>query len=139
MNRIGKYFTLEELTVSHVKLKNVPGINELSNLTLLVHNLLDPAREMFGEAITINSGYRSPAVNKAVGGAQKPISQHTKGQAADITCSDNAKLFNLICDHFEFDQLIWEKGDERQPDWIHVSYKSSGNRGEIIEYHSKKH
>jgi hypothetical protein len=139
MNRIGKYFTMEELTVSRVKLINTPGTFERANLDILVTNLLDPAREMLGEAITINSGYRSPAVNKAVGGAQKPISQHTKGQAADITCSDNAKLFNLICDHFEFDQLIWEKGDERQPDWIHVSYKSSGNRGEVIEYHHQKH
>jgi zinc D-Ala-D-Ala carboxypeptidase len=139
MNGIGKYFTLEELTVSHVKLKNVPGVNELSNLTLLVQNLLDPAREMLGEAIIVNSGYRSPTVNKAVGGAEKPISQHTKGQAVDIRCSDNAKLFNLICDHLEFDQLIWEKGDERQPDWIHVSYKSSGNRGEVIEYQLQKH
>ena len=132
MNCLWKYFTLEELTVSHVKLKNVPGKNELSNLNVLVHNLLDPAREMLGEAININSGYRSPSVNKAVGGAQNPISQHTKGQAADISCSDNAKLFNLICDHFEFDQLIWEKGDERQPDWIHVSYKAKGNRGAVI-------
>jgi zinc D-Ala-D-Ala carboxypeptidase len=122
-----------------VKLYNTPGTLERKNLDILVNNILDPARELLGEAITVNSGYRSPAVNKAVGGAQKPISQHTKGQAADITCSNNAKLFNLICDHFEFDQLIWEKGDERQPDWIHVSYKSSGNRREIIEYHSKKH
>ena len=139
MIRIGKYFTLDELTVSHVKLNNTPGVYELSNLTLLANNLLDPARAMFGQAININSGYRSLTINKAIGGAVNPISQHTKGQAADITCSDNAKLFNLICDHFTFDQLIWEKGDERQPDWIHVSYKAKGNRGEVIEYQHQKH
>ena len=134
MNTLGKYFTMEELTVSHVKLKNTPGVNELSNLTLLVDNLLDLAREMLGEPIKINSGYRSISINKAIGGTLNPISQHTKGQAADIICSDNAKLFNLLCDHFEFDQLIWEKGNEWQPDWIHVSYKAKGNRGEVIEY-----
>ena len=129
---IGKYFSLAELTVSHVKLDNTPGALALENLYLLVNKLLDPAREHLGEAIKINSAYRSLAVNKAIGGTQNPISQHTKGQAADICCSDNAKLFRLLRDQFDFDQLIWEKGDEEQPDWIHVSYNAKGNRGMVI-------
>lgn len=132
MNKIGKYFTLKELTVSRVKMDNRPGRIQAVNLERLVRELLDPLQEMLGEAIVINSGYRSPAVNRAVGGAANPISQHTKGEAVDIVCSDNAKLFRLIRDHFVFDQLIWEKGDHHQPEWVHVSYKKEGNRGVVI-------
>ena len=132
MNRVGKYFTWEELTASHVKSDNSPGVIQTINLARLVKELLDPLREKLCEAIQINSAYRSAAVNKAVGGATHPISQHTKGEAADIVCSDNAKMFRLIREHFVFDQLIWEKGDQHQPKWVHVSYKKEGNRGMVI-------
>ena len=89
---------------------------------------------MIDEPIAVNSGYRTLAVNKSIGGAQKPISQHTKGEAADIECFDNAKLFQNIREHFQFDQLIWEKGNDKQPDWVHVSFKSKGNRNQILKY-----
>lgn len=89
---------------------------------------------MIDEPIAVNSGYRTLEVNKAIGGAQKPISQHTKGEAADIECFDNAKLFKTIRDHFKFDQLIWEKGNAIQPDWVHVSFKSKGNRNHVLKY-----
>ena len=72
------------------------------------------------------------AVNKAIGGATKPISQHTKGEAADLESVDNARLFFLIRDNFDFDQLIWDEGDNQQPDWVHVSYKAKGNRKQIL-------
>jgi zinc D-Ala-D-Ala carboxypeptidase len=133
MNRIGKHFTLEELTVSHVKITNVPDAQAIENLKAMVEGLLDPLREAWGAAIRINSGYRSPEVNKAVGGAEHPISQHTKGQVVDLSCSDNAKLFYMIRDHFQFDQLIWEKGNDQQPGWVHVSYKKKGNRNQILK------
>ena len=134
MSKLGKYFSLEELTVTHENLDNTPGPTAHKNLKELVDNLLDPLREMINEPIAVNSGFRTLAVNKAIGGAQNPISQHTKGEAADIECFDNAKLFQVIREHFQFDQLIWEKGNDRQPDWIHVSYKANGNRNQILKY-----
>lgn len=135
---LGKYFSLDELTVTHQKLNNIPGLLETQKLKLLVQNLLDPVREMFDSPIYVSSGFRSLTLNKAVGGATKLISQHTKGEAADIDGVDNAKLFNFIRDHFDFDQLIWEEGNNLQPAWIHVSYKAKGNRQQILKFKNKK-
>jgi len=135
--KIGKYFTLKELTKTSIGLLNTPGKFELENLKYLVENILDPLRDMINEPIIINSGYRSPMVNKSIGGV--PSSQHVKGEAADIECSDNAKLFNLIKNNFLFDQLIWEKGDNKQPSWVHVSLKKTGNRKEILHFNGKKY
>lgn len=128
---LSKNFTLEELLVTNSKLPNTPSDVEINNLKLLVVNVLQPLRDMFGESIHVNSGYRSPAVNKAIGGA--PTSQHCTGQAADLDCSDNAKLFHLIADFFDFDQLIWEGGNNTQPSWVHVSYKSANNRRQKLK------
>jgi hypothetical protein len=89
--------------------------------------------------ITVNSGISTLAVNKADGGAQKPISQHTKGEAANSECFDNAKMFQVIREYFQFDQLIWEKGNDRQPDWVHVCFKSKGNRNQILKYIHRKY
>jgi Ulp1 family protease len=85
---------------------------------------------MYGAAIHVNSGYRSPAVNKAVGGVRN--SQHSLGEAADITVQSrqgNKKLFEIIRDNLNFDQLI----NERDFSWIHVSYKSEEeNRKQVL-------
>jgi zinc D-Ala-D-Ala carboxypeptidase len=134
MNKLGKYFSLEEMTVTHENLDNTPGTIQIQKLKELVKNILDPLREMIGEPIIVNSGFRTLAVNNAIGGAKKPISQHTNGEAADIECFDNSKLFQTIRDHFQFDQLIWEKGNNNQPDWVHVSYKANGNRNQILKF-----
>lgn len=132
-----KYFTIEELTRSTVAeargIPNVPGENEREALEVLVLALLDPLREIWGAPIYVNSGYRSPALNKAVGGVAN--SQHIKGQAADITtgkAESNRKLLALIRDGgFDFDQLI----DEADETWIHVSYVSpSENRRQVLKY-----
>ena len=132
-----KYFTIEELTRSTVAtargIPNVAGENEREALEVLVLALLDPLREIWGSPIYVNSGYRSPALNKAVGGVAN--SQHIKGQAADITTGNtasNRKLFALIRDGgFDFDQLI----DEEDGTWIHVSYVSpTENRRQVFKY-----
>lgn len=132
-----KYFTIEELTRSTVAtargIPNIPGENEREALEVLVLALLDPLREIWGAPIYVNSGYRSPALNKAVGGVAN--SQHIKGQAADITTGNtasNRKLFALIRDGgFDFDQLI----DEEDGTWIHVSYVSpTENRRQVLKY-----
>lgn len=130
--KIGKYFTYNEMIHTSTGLENNPMASELNNLLHLVENVLDPLRELYGKPITVNSGYRNPIVNSKSGGAN--TSQHIKGEAADIKCNDNALLFNLIKDNLEFDQLIWEKGNDISPQWIHVSFKMKGNRKDILKY-----
>lgn len=119
-----KHFSIDELTRTSLKLDNTPSKEVIDNLERLVKNVLDPLRELYGFPIKVNSGYRSPAVNKAVGGAAN--SQHIKGEAADITAGNpeaNRKLFDL-CSWLAFDQCI----DEKDYKWIHVSFKKTGNR-----------
>ena len=135
--KLGKYFTLEELIVTNTGLVNIPGQSERIALTNLVANVLDPLREKLGLPIKVNSGFRSALVNKAIKGSA--TSQHCKGEAADLDCSDNAKLFKLVRDNFVFDQLIWEAGDDKQPAWVHVSYKTQGNRGEVLRMKNGKY
>lgn len=127
---LSKNFTLDELTVTDTGLLNPPTLQSKQALTDLVLNVLQPTRDLLGIPITVTSGYRSDAVNKAVGGAK--TSQHCKGEAADLVCSDNRLLFEVIRGSVVFDQLIWEYGTDEQPQWVHVSYRSQGNRGEVL-------
>lgn len=128
---ISRNFSVEELTKTSTGLPNKPNIEQLQNLTNLVNNILQPARNIYGRSITVTSGYRSPTVNKKVGGVRN--SQHLKGQAADIICDNNKELFNIIKDTIkDYDQLIWEYGDKHQPKWIHVSWVGENNRRQII-------
>lgn len=134
--KLGKYFNLGELTQTSTGLVNSPNKDEIANLKLLVENVLDPVREEFGDVISIESGYRSPLVNRAVKGST--TSAHMKGRAADIKCSDNAKLFNLL-KKYKFRQLIWEKGNDKQPQWIHVEYNVNDNKGQILKFNGSSY
>lgn len=128
-----KYFTIKELckssTATQKGIDNTPNSEIVSNLEQLVDKVLDPLREEFGEPIIVNSGYRSPALNKAVKGAAN--SQHVSGQAADITAGSkfgNKRLFILAQKlDLPFDQLI----DERNYSWIHISH-SPRNRKQVL-------
>lgn len=119
-----KYFTIEELcksdTAKKRKIDNTPNLEIIKNLEQLIINVLDPLREAYKNPIMINSGYRSSALNKAVGGSK--TSHHMLGYAADITAGDPLKnkiLFELIQKlDLPFDQLI----DEKKFSWVHVSY-----------------
>ena len=134
-----KYFTIDELCRSETAKKkgidNTPSEVIKENIEALVLNVLDPLREAFGKPIIVNSGYRSTLLNNAVGGANN--SQHTRGEAADITAEDaneNFELFEMIRTTLPFDQLIWEKGTRTYPEWIHVSFKREGrNRKQILK------
>ena len=126
--KLSENFTLDELCVTNTGLVNVPNAAELEALKVLVSNVLQPLRVKYGKPIKINSGYRSPIVNKRVKGA--PKSQHVKGEAADITGGsreENMKLFHAILEIGKYDQLI----NEYDFSWIHVSYKKEGNRKEV--------
>lgn len=128
-----KYFKIEELTRSttaeKMDIPNVPNEQETKSLVNLVINVLDPVREYIGKPVYVNSGFRSEEVNKAVGGVSS--SQHRKGQAADITRrnkSENKEIFDYIANNLDFDQLI----DEKNYQWIHVSYNRDANRKQIL-------
>ena len=129
-----KYFTMKELTKSSTADKlgidNTPTTEVSAQLSNLVTHVLDPLREMYGKPITVNSGYRCPKLNAAVGGAKS--SQHIRGEAADISAgskTENKKLFELIRDNLPFDQLL----NESDYSWVHVSYVStSKNRKQIL-------
>ena len=121
-----KYFNLQELTYSasanKYKINNTPPQKVVENLNRLVHNILDPLREAWGEPIIVTSGFRCPALNKKIGGAAN--SQHVLGEAADIrtvrdTKEDNRRLYEFIKSmNLPVDQCI----NEHDFDWIHVSY-----------------
>lgn len=125
-----KYFTIAELTRSTTAqlrgIDNTPSQQVIDNLTALVDNVLDPLREAWGAPIHVNSGYRCPALNKAVGGV--PASQHMVGEAADITAGSRAKnqhLYKLLRElNLPIDQAI----NEHDFSWIHVSYSPRHRR-----------
>lgn len=135
-----KHFSIQELTHSDTAIRkgidNTAPKEAQENLTRLVDKVLDPLREAWGGPITVTSGYRSAALNKAVGGSA--TSDHLKGCAADITVgsrAQNKKLFMLIQKlGLPFDQLIHEKGSVKDgPDWVHVSYRRvEQNRKQIL-------
>ena len=137
--KISKNFTLEELTASATAkakgIRNEPGQTDIVNLCGLVHNVLQPLRKWWGKEVKIGSGYRSLALNRAVGGVSN--SQHMKGEAADL-CIDGdiqkgKSWFQFIKQHCEFDQLIWEKNPKTGAYWVHVSYRCDGkNRKQVI-------
>jgi hypothetical protein len=100
----------------------------------LAINIFQPIRDHFKAPIHISSGYRSLALNKAIKGVTS--SQHCSGEAMDIdmdgTAITNAQIFNWIKDNLVFDQLIWEFGTDKNPDWVHVSYESTGKQRKQI-------
>jgi len=145
---ISANLTLKEvsksLTATRRGIDNEPQGEHLTNLIKLANNVFQPIREHFGKPIFVSSGYRSKDLNKAIGGAHKIIkgeyvatSQHCKGEALDLDNDgrgypSNADIFWYIYDHLEFDQLIFEFGSMENPSWVHVSYKSEGNRKQVL-------
>ena len=117
-----KYFKLSEFinsaTAKRLGINNMPSFEVVDNLNRLAA-YLDGIREKFGKPILINSGYRCPMLNKAVRGAVR--SQHLKGLAADLVCSDMEKLLSIIRETKGFDQLITEHNRGSKSYWIHVS------------------
>ena len=124
-------FSLHELTKSETALRmgfdNTPGEAETENLRLLCEKVLQPVRDHFGKGVKVNSGFRSPESNAAVGGSK--TSDHCLGRAADIEIPGvaNAELAQWIMDNLEYTQLILEFYTPGIPDsgWVHVSYDPS--------------
>jgi len=134
--KLSDNFTLAEMvrsqTARRLNIDNTPNEHQIEFMRELCVNVLQPIRDEFGP-VRVTSGLRVPELNRAIGGSSS--SQHCalNGAAADIDFGDNnAPVFKWICENVIFDQLIWEFGDESNPDWIHVSYNYGKNRGQIL-------
>lgn len=129
-----KFELIDSPTAREQKIDNTPTPEAMQALTSLAEDVLQPARDALGVPILVSSGYRSPELNRAVGGS--PTSQHMRGEAVDVRCAsgaDTARLFFYLLERGGFDQLIWENGTDLAPHWIHVSYKrGGGNRGQAF-------
>jgi hypothetical protein len=139
--KLSNNLSVKEVTKSNTAkrfgIDNRPTIEHLQNLKAIALNIFQPARNHFKKPIFVSSGYRSGDLNEKIGGSK--TSQHSKGQALDLDAHTfggltNKELFYFISEHLEFDQIIWEFGTDEEPDWVHVSYVSSGiNRGESLK------
>ena len=139
---LSKNLTLQEMTRSETAkrrgIDNSPTPEHIENMKVLAEKIFQPIRNHFGVPIHISSGYRSKKLNSAIKGSA--TSQHCKGEAIDIDMDgnnsgiSNVEIFKYIRDNLSFDQLIWEFGNNTNPDWVHVSYNTSGSqRGHILK------
>jgi hypothetical protein len=138
--QLSEHLSLAEVTKSDTAkrrgVSNMPTEAHIANFKLLAENIFEPIRNHFGKPIFISSGYRSAELNKAIGGAAS--SQHCQGEAIDIDMDGrpggvtNKMVFDFIKENLNFDQLIWEFGTEANPDWVHVSYESTGKQRKQI-------
>ena len=135
--REGVYST----TATRLGLDNSPNIEQLANMKLVAKEVFEPLRSWVSGPIKINSFFRGPELNKAIGGSSK--SQHCKGQAIDIDDTfgvvSNADMYYWLKHNVDFDQMIWEFGDDNNPDWVHISYVSKKkNRNRCLKAYKEK-
>jgi zinc D-Ala-D-Ala carboxypeptidase len=138
--KLSEHLNLAEVTRSDSAkrngIDNTPTPEHLENFKKLAQNIFEPIRKYFGVPIHISSGYRSKALNTAIGGSL--TSQHCSGEAIDIDMDGSANgvtnkmVFDFIKANLNFDQLIWEFGTKDAPDWVHVSFETSGKQRKQI-------
>ena len=138
--KLSEHLELSEVTRSESAkrkgISNMPTEAHIANFKLLADNIFEPIRQHFRCPIIISSGYRSKELNAAIGGSL--TSQHCQGEAIDIDMDGstngvtNRMVFDYIKDNLNFDQLIYEFGDANNPDWVHVSYESTGKQRKQI-------
>ena len=140
--QLSKNLTLAECTKSNTAqrlgIDNTPDDDwTIENLRAVAEEVFQPLRDSFGCPIYVSSGYRSEELNRAIGGSKR--SQHIQGRALDLDADvfggcTNGEIFRYILNNLTFDQLIWEFGDQDNPDWVHVSYVRDGlNRGRCLK------
>jgi hypothetical protein len=138
--KISDHLDLVEVTRSETAkrkgISNMPTEAHLENFKKLAERIFEPIRVHFNVPIHISSGYRSKELNTAIGGSL--TSQHCSGEAIDIDMDGSANgvtnkmVFEYIKDNLEFDQMIWEFGNSDAPDWVHVSYETTGKQRKQI-------
>lgn len=141
MPKISEHLELAELirseSAKRLGVSNMPTEEHLANLKILAEKVFEPIRNNFRCPIYISSGYRSQALNNAIGGAKG--SHHMKGMAIDIDMDGtdnevtNSQIFDYIKKNITFTQLIWEFGNNKNPDWVHVSYDKDNLKNEILK------
>ena len=127
---ISKHISYKEgvysITATRKGIDNTPNDEQLLNMVTIAEEVFEPLRSYVGGPIKINSFFRCPELNTAIGGSSK--SQHCKGQAIDIDDTfgrmTNAEMYHWIKEYLEFDQMIWEFGDDENPNWVHISWVS---------------
>jgi uncharacterized protein YcbK (DUF882 family) len=136
--KLSNNFSIREFTKSQTaKRKNIDNSIQdekiFQSLIKLCQNIVQPIREHYKIPFSPNSGYRCPALNKAIGGSA--TSQHCLGQAVDIEIPtvDNMNLFNFVKENLDYDQIILEYYDGVNPSsgWVHISYVSSEDNRKI--------
>lgn len=146
--KVSKYVSYDEVTYSQTAIRNAidndPSPEQLELIKEWAENLFDPLREWVGGPVKLNSVFRSADLNKKIGGSQSSQhsvgldpSKNSYGAAGDIDDTygkkPNRDMFHYIKDKLDFDQLIWEFGDSRNPNWVHASYRPDGkNRKQVL-------
>lgn len=135
--KLSKNLTLQEAITSQTAerkgLNNHPDQSTINVMKLTAEKVFQPVRDYFDKPIRVSSFYRSPQVNKAVGGSA--TSQHRTGEAIDMQGTNgltNAEIFEWIRKNLEFDQLIWEYGNSTEPAWVHVSYTAKRKNRKMV-------
>lgn len=138
--KLSNYVSLAEVTKSDTArrrgISNEPTPEHLENLKTICVEVFDKVRTHFGVPLFISSGYRSEALNKAIKGSR--TSDHSLGRALDLDQDfrgngvTNMEVFEFIKDNLEFDQLIYEFGTTKNPDWVHVGYRKGANRKQVL-------
>jgi len=145
MEKISKNITYNEAVHSNTAkrkgIENIPNENQIAAMMTIAEMIFQPLRSYVGGPIKITSFFRSPELNRAIGGSKS--SQHCKGQAMDLDdvygLKTNAEMFDYIRENLDFDQLIWEFGDDNNPNWIHVSYvDKQENRNRCLKAYKEK-
>ena len=139
MNNLSEHVSYKEatksVTANRLGIENTPDEDIIATMKVTCKCVFEPIREHFNQPIYISSFYRSPELNTAIGGSKK--SQHCKGEAIDIDDvygdTKNSQIFEYIKDNLDYDQLIWEFGDDQNPSWVHVSYRLGNNRRRVLK------
>ena len=140
MEKISNHISYKEAiksnTATRLGINNIPNDYQITNMVGVAVNVFEPLREYVGGPIKINSFFRCEDLNRAIGGSSR--SQHCEGRAIDLDDTfghkTNAEMFHYIRENLNFDQLIWEFGNDKNPDWVHVSYVSKEeNRGRVLQ------
>ena len=129
------------ITATRLGIDNTPNDDQLHFMEIIAEKVFEPLREWVDGPIKINSFFRSQELNTSIGGSSK--SQHCKGQAIDIDDTfhkaTNAEMYHWIKDNLDFDQMIWEFGDDDNPAWVHISYVSPDkNRNRCLKAYKEK-
>lgn len=147
MQRVSEHISFNEAIRSQTAIKhnidNTPNYEQFENMRLIAVLVFEIIRKHFNTAIYISSFFRSEKLNEKIGGSLSSQHLAINGAAIDIDADifgnvTNKQIFDYINENLEFDQLIWEFGNNKQPNWVHVSYRKDDNRKEVIKSYYDK-